>query len=383
MNITRLPGIYIHIPFCQAKCGYCDFYSIEDNSLTSSFIDALIQEIKLTATHLPVDTNFDTIYIGGGTPSLLPSESLYKIINVLSNYFTFDKDCEITIEVNPGTVNLPKFKQFSGLGINRVSLGIQSFIDEELQILERIHSVTDAEKAIEDSKKAGFENINLDLIFALPNQSLKNWSYTLNKSLSFNPEHLSIYNLTFEPGTPFFSKLQNGQFVHFDDECEGEFFNLAHLMLGKAQYLHYEVSNYAKSEDCVSRHNYKYWYHAPYFGFGPSAHSLWDNNRWSNVASVTEYIAQLNQNNLPRSMNEKLKNSQLIFEHIFLALRTYRGLHLYNFKNRFGIEFLSAYGAETVNLIDQQLAVIENDYFKLTEKGMLVCDEILPAFATD
>ena len=383
MNVTRQPGIYIHIPFCKAKCGYCDFYSIEDSSLSSAFLDALIQEIKLFTADLSAMPKFDTIYLGGGTPSLLPIENLSQILSALPKYCKLDPDCEITIEVNPGTINLTQLKKYRELGINRISLGIQSFIDKDLQVLGRIHTVANAVKTIEDSKTGGFNNINLDLIFALPHHTLNNWEYTIRKALSFDPEHLSIYNLTFEPGTPFYQKLRQGRFVKYNDVTEGKYYNTAHSILAEAGYLHYEVSNYAKSEELVSRHNYKYWSHTPYVGFGPSAHSFWDNYRWSNVASVRGYINQLQRDTLPRSMTEKLKNSQLIFENIFLALRTYQGLNLNSFKNRFGMEFIRTYRTEVDKLINLKLAEIQNDCFRLTEKGMLVCDEILPAFAAD
>lgn len=382
MNVTRQPGIYIHIPFCQAKCGYCDFYSTEDITERDAFLKALIHEIKLTTPHLSGSSEFDSLYIGGGTPSLLPVSALDKVLDAVYKSYKITADCETTIEINPGTVNRNKLKYYNKLGINRISIGVQSFIDTDLQILGRIHTVADAERVIDEVRESDFSNINLDLIFALPNHKQENWVHTLERALSVHPEHLSIYNLTYEPGTPFYQKLRRGQFISFNDQAEAKYYTIAHSVLGKEGYIHYEVSNYARSEKHVSRHNYKYWLHVPYVGFGPSAHSFWNNSRWSNIASVNDYIFQLNRNILPRTMTEKLNNQQLRFENIFLSLRTYQGLSLHNFNHTFGMDFISVYEGEINHLIEKQFAEIKNDHFRLTEKGMLVCDEILPVFAT-
>lgn len=383
MNISRKSGLYIHIPFCRSKCGYCDFYSIEDTSLTCTLIDALLTEIELTASQIKVRNQFDTLYIGGGTPSLLNTNQINDIINTISKYFNLDNDCETTIEVNPGTVDPTQLKQLSDLGINRISLGVQSFIEDELQLLDRTHTTYESINAIADCRQVGINNINLDLIFALPNQTTDNWNYTIKKALSFLPEHLSIYNLTYEKETPFYESLMEGRIHRLDEEKEIEYFSMAHSILTDSGYKHYEVSNYARSESYYSRHNYKYWQHVPYLGFGPSAHSFWENSRWANIKSVSGYISKLRQKELPRSFKEKLKTHQLISEHIFLALRTYQGVFLADFEKHFGINFLKKFIRETQELIDNKLAIIHDDYFKLTEKGMLICDEILLKFTVE
>jgi oxygen-independent coproporphyrinogen-3 oxidase len=381
MNISPKPGLYVHIPFCQSKCGYCDFYSIVDDSLINPFLNGLLEEIKLTSSCLETSEKFDTIYFGGGTPSLLCIKTISKILNALSTCFHLDNNCEITLEANPGTINLSKLKELSGIGINRMSIGVQSFIDEELQSLQRIHSAKQAVDAIEATRNAGINNIDIDLIFAIPNQSFKKWYYSLNQALAFHPEHISVYNLTYEPETIFYEKLKNGRIIPVSEDEEIEYFNVTHAHLKKSGYLHYEVSNYAKSESFVSRHNYKYWDHTPYLGFGPSAHSFWENRRWANVRSITEYIACLSKQDLPRFGEELIDIDQLIFENIFLALRTYQGLRLADFESRFGFNFIQHYRSPSQKLIDNKLAIIQNDYFKLTEKGMLICDEILPQFS--
>jgi oxygen-independent coproporphyrinogen-3 oxidase len=383
MNISRKSGLYIHIPFCISKCGYCDFYSVEDTSLTGTFIEALLTEIVLTASQIDIKNQFDTLYIGGGTPSLIDTRQISNIINTIAKTYQLNNDSEITIEINPGTVDLQQIKEFSDLGINRVSIGVQSFHDEELHLLDRTHTLNDSLKTIENCRQKGFNNINLDLIFALPDQSTDDWNFSLIKALSFLPEHLSIYNLTYEKETPFYKHLMDGCFNRQTENMEIEFYNMAHHLLQDSGYDHYEVSNYAKSENYYSRHNFKYWQHVPYLGFGPSAHSFWDNSRWANSRSVKNYILKLNQNVFPRSFKEFLKPHQILSEHIFLALRTYQGISLFNFEQQFGMDFLKKFVRETKELIDNKLAIIKNGYFNLTEKGMLICDEILLKFTID
>jgi len=367
----------------MSKCGYCDFYSVEGTTLAGTFIEALLTEIELTASQIDIKNQFDTLYIGGGTPSLLETRQISEIINTISKTYQLNTDSEITIEVNPGTVDPKQLKELSDLGINRISIGVQSFHDKELHLLDRIHTFNDSLKTIENCRQKGFNNINLDLIFALPDQSIDNWNFSLNKALSFLPEHLSIYNLTYEKETPFYKHLMEGRFHRHDEKREIEFYNMAHNLLKDSGYDHYEVSNYARSEIYYSRHNYKYWQHVPYLGFGPSAHSFWDNSRWANMRSVHNYILKLNQNEFPRSFKEYLKPHQLLLEHIFLALRTYQGISLLNFEQQFGMDFLKKYVRETKELTDNKLAIVNNGYFKLTEKGMHICDEILLKFTID
>jgi oxygen-independent coproporphyrinogen-3 oxidase len=381
MNISNKPGLYIHIPFCQSKCGYCDFYSIIDTSLIKPFINALVDEIKITSKDLQSYAVFDTIYLGGGTPSLLSTKDLELLLCTIKNYYKIHNNCETTIEVNPGTLNAYNLKEIYDLGINRISIGVQSFIDSDLIAAERIHTSKEAISTIESSRNTGFDNINLDLIFALPGQTVQDWNYTLKNAVSFNPEHLSIYNLTFEEGTPFYQKKKLGLLVAHNEEKEILLFNMGHELLANSSYIHYEVSNYAKSADLISKHNYKYWTHTPYLGFGPSAHSFWNNTRWSNKQSVSEYIKTLALGILPREMHEELNRDDLMLEHIFLSLRTYRGLNLHNFQRTFEIRFDDIFEQEIQTLLGDNLARIESGNFQLTQKGMLICDELISKFS--
>lgn len=381
MNISYNPGLYLHIPFCQSKCGYCDFYSSEDLSSVNNFVASLITEINLTAQHISTTASFDTIYLGGGTPSLLDFHDLELIVNTLKENFYIAEDSEITIEVNPGTISFYQLKQMINLGINRISIGVQSFIDHELLIADRIHNSGEAEEAIASSQEAGFKNINIDLIFALPGQTLQDWHYSLNKAVSFQPQHLSVYNLSYEKGTPFYKKKLKLEFIPQTEESEVLFFESGHNYLTGKSFIHYEVSNYARSGKYISRHNFKYWNHTPYLGFGPSAHSFWSKSRWSNVRSVTKYIDILAKDKLPHDYYENLTHTDLLFEYIFLSLRTYDGIDLKTFAKKFKQSFEKLFPVEILDLINQNLARYKNNHFQLTEKGMLICDEILPLFS--
>jgi oxygen-independent coproporphyrinogen-3 oxidase len=375
-----LSGIYIHIPFCESKCGYCDFYSITDLYLEYRFLDSLEKEIAIRANEYSNSGTFDTIYLGGGTPSILSTKQIVRILNLLYNNFTITSDAEITIEVNPGTVDQSKLAEIKEAGINRISIGVQSFNKNELQFLDRIHSVNQSLKTIQYAKDSGFENISIDLIYALPSQSILNWEKTLNKTIELNPEHISAYNLTIEKGTPFFDLKKKDMIKPLTELKEKEFFNFTDLILTSAGYNHYEISNFGKGEENKSRHNYKYWQHNYYLGFGPSAHSFWNNQRWSNYKSVEKYISSLNENKKPVEFCEKLSTKDLEFEYIFLSLRTFSGLNLIEFQNKFKSDFIDKYKSIFLKLIDTDYSVIDETCFKLTKKGMVLCDEILPLF---
>ena len=251
------------------------------------------------------------------------------------------------------------------------------------KILGRIHSAEEAINTIQSSKNAGFENIGIDLIYAIPDQLLSNWIYSLKKSLSFRPDHISAYNLIIEEGTPFFLKARKKQFISKSESEEIDFFNLTRSQLIEAGYLHYEISSFAKSSKEISRHNYKYWTHTPYLSFGPSAHSFWDNKRWANVRSVSSYIENLKVKNLPVAFKEELNREDLIFEQLFLSLRTFKGIDLNKFEKTHNHNYLYSHSKYIEQLIKNKFAILENEHFKLTPKGMLLCDEIVSEFANN
>jgi oxygen-independent coproporphyrinogen-3 oxidase len=373
-------GIYIHIPFCESKCGYCDFYSVTDLSKMDTFLSALQKEILLVSGELNNLNTFNTIYIGGGTPSILSTEQLHCILELIHKAFSIQTNAEITIEVNPGTLNKSQLQEYKTFGINRLSIGVQSFNDQELQFLGRIHDAGQSMQIISEANKAGFENINIDLIYALPGQTLNSWKASMKKASELKPAHISAYNLTIEKDTPFYELKKQGKLKIHTEYQEEKFFMLTDSFLSKAGYQHYEISNFARGKENESKHNKNYWNHKHYLGFGPAAHSFWKNSRWGNCKSVREYYNKLNDNKRPLEFIETLSSRDLEFETIFLSLRTYKGLNLKKFQKKFEIDFAEKYKYTYLRLLDNDFAKLNNQYFYLTGKGMALYDEILPQF---
>ncbi len=380
-NTSFNPGIYLHIPFCERKCGYCDFYSVTALQDKGLFIQALLQEIEQVGATVSTTAVFDTIYFGGGTPSLLTPEELASILQTLRKQFTISSDCEITLEANPGTVVESYLAAYRALGVNRLSIGMQSFNEGELRLLERIHSADEALRTFALARKTGFTNISIDLIYALPGQTKKQWKATLEQAVQLQAEHISAYNLIFEEGTPFYVRKQRGLLQAKSEEEELDFFFSTNSYLEKHGYPAYEVSNFARAPQFYSRHNYKYWQHVPYLGFGPSAHSFWQGERRANVRSLSTYLARLKSGASAVAFREIIDKATEEFEHIFLRLRTYEGLDTLYFKQHFGRSFYDSYRSTIDLLLSKEFAYWELPYFRLTKKGMAVCDEILPLFS--
>jgi oxygen-independent coproporphyrinogen-3 oxidase len=374
-----MPSLYIHIPFCEKKCIYCDFYSIENMSSTNSFLEALHREIQLYAQY-GKGTSFGTIFFGGGTPSLLAPQQIEGILSHLHSTFTVEKDAEITLETNPGTVNAQKLAAYRGLGINRLSIGIQSFHEDELEFLGRIHDSMQAIDCVRLARDAGFDNLNIDLIYSLPGQTLGRWERNLVYALALQPEHLSANSLIVEENTPLARMVRQKQVFPNPPESEADLYELTMQTMEARGYEHYEVSNYAKP-GYRSRHNYSYWCHENYLGFGPSAHSFWKNPgditgfRWWNLANVSHYCRQLLVDRLPLGSQEFLMPEVLITERIFLGLRS-DGLDLKKFQTDFGSEILFDHQDIINQLVAEDKATLHNDALRLTSKGYLLCDEI-------
>lgn len=380
-NISSTPGLYLHIPFCDTKCGYCDFYSITNNSLRPTFLPAIIKEINHYNIEPFISAKYDTIYLGGGTPSLLTPKEMESIFSTLYKTFPVSDDCEITVEINPGTIDNDKLAFYKSIGINRLSIGVQSFNDDELKVLGRIHNSKQAIKTFESARNSGFNNISIDLIYALPNQKMEKWKTSLNTGLSLEPDHVSAYNLIYEEGTPFYKKLIKGQLVKQSEDAESEFFLQTLNTFEANSYKPYEVSSYAKEENKYSRHNYKYWIHSNYLSFGPSAHSYWNKKRWSNIRSIGKYIENIMHERSVIDFCENLKKETLMFENIMLSLRTFEGINFEIFQEQHKESFIQKHKGLNEDLLKNGFALIENGKFKLTRKGMLVCDEILSNFA--
>ncbi|MCI0449269.1 MAG: radical SAM family heme chaperone HemW [Chlorobi bacterium] len=372
-----MPGIYLHVPFCDTKCIYCDFYSITNHSQKEKFISALKKEI-VSHSHKLSSRKFDTIFFGGGTPSLLSYSDFNSIFEALYSTYNISPESEITIESNPGTLNAEKLREFKKLPINRISLGVQSFIDSELKFLTRIHSAGEAVYSVKTAQDLGFENINVDLIFALPNQNLENWKYNLETAVGLNTQHISAYSLIFEEGTPLFNLRQCGKVNEADIELEHQMFEFTMEYLKAKGFKQYEISNYAK-DGFECKHNLKYWNHEEYIAFGPSASSFIAGKRWTNVRNLAKCTELVESGKDAADFTETIDTKTSIYEHIFLGLRS-KGIELNDFKSKYKFDFREKYSAPVKELIKNGFAEINNDTFRLTTKGYALCDEIASKF---
>jgi oxygen-independent coproporphyrinogen-3 oxidase len=381
-----MASFYLHIPFCEHKCIYCDFYSIAPagsgethSSLIDGFLSALETEIQLRAEDKRFHESVETIFFGGGTPSLLHPSEIEKILNLLASRFSIQANAEITLETNPGTVDKQKIKGFHSAGINRISMGIQSFYNDDLRFLTRIHTASEAKQCVLDAYTAEFKNVSFDLIFSLPNQSLQRWKSNLEQAIELQPTHISCYSLIVEPGTPLFNMVQSKQVTPLDTDSDAELYEFTIDFLTSHGFEQYEVSNFAKP-NFKCRHNINYWNHSNYLSFGPSAHSFWKNERWWNVSNIAAYIEQLNNRILPLSGGEHLSETKLMEEAIFLGLRS-EGIDFEQFRRRFARNLLIENSSLISELIQQGRARMESGRFRLAAKGYLVCDEICQSFS--
>lgn len=315
-------GLYIHVPFCRAKCPYCDFYSLASGAFVSDWLQAVGLEISAWKDRFRL---FDTLYLGGGTPSLLSEEQLAGLMDRLFRTFHFAPDSEISIETNPLDLTREKASALKRLGFNRINVGVQSLDDRALAFLGRAHRAGDAATALSRIRRAGFDNLGIDLIYGLPVQDMGGWFDTLRKALAFRPEHLSCYQLTLERRTVFWQMKVKGRLALMDERMARAFFLGSSRFLEKRGYLHYEISNYSMGPLHTCRHNEKYWRHVPYLGLGPSAHSFLGNTRWWNVRSVRKYCRSLTAGGMPVEGRETLSRAQLDLEAVALGLRTRKG----------------------------------------------------------
>jgi len=383
----QLAGLYIHIPFCLRKCPYCDFYSITDLSLQTAFLDALASEMNMTRKF---DKVFDTLYIGGGTPSVLNIKIIDIIIKTAHQCFNILSNAEITLEVNPGTVTLEQLKGYRQAGVNRINMGVQSFNSANLDFLERIHSAGDAQMAVKWAQKAGYENIGLDLIYGIPDQTKSSWLKDLHSAVEFHPQHLSCYMLSFEPGTPMHKDLQNRVFNPLPEHRVCELFEITRSFLNANGYVQYETSNFAhevidasgikSAQSNLSRHNMKYWNFSPYIGLGPSAHSFIEPQRFWNHSNVKKYIQELSTGRLPRAGKESLSREQLMIEAVYLGLRQTKGIVVDAFDKKFGVNFKAMFTGVITDLEEKGLVKMSQNRCALTSKGMLYLDSIAVMF---
>ena len=365
--MTPSPGLYIHIPFCKTKCPYCDFYSIADSSLVSSYLAALDAEARLYRDQFPA---FDTLFLGGGTPSWLGEAHLAELMHNLRRQFIFAPESEITIEANPDDITAEKLRLFLELGINRLSLGCQSFDETELRFLGRRHTAGQTKAAIDLIRAAGFTNLGLDLIYGLPGQTAEAWLNTLETALRFDPEHLSCYQLTLAEDTPMGRNAAEGKLVPLNEEFQRELFLLTASFLKARGYLHYEVANFARGEGFTCRHNHKYWTRMPCLGLGPGAHSFNGTQRRWNCASVEQYCASLNEGRAPVAGQEILTPEQVRLEILYLGFRTQEGVPLATLREHPRGE------ATLAELEESGLVRVDRDRVKATAEGLVVADSL-------
>ncbi len=366
-------GIYLHIPFCKTKCIYCDFYSVtkRDDSI-EKFVDCLIKEIKLNKKILQ-NSKFDTIFFGGGTPSVLTEKQVEKILSAINKYYNLDENIEITIECNPGEISYEKLKNFRQIGVNRLSIGFQSFNEKTLKFLGRLHSSDQSISTFNNARKAGFENINIDLIYDIPKQKLKDWKNDLFLGTSLEPEHISAYSLTVEKNTALHSMVKSKTVFMPSEELDKKMFLETISYLENKNFSHYEISNFSK-KDKQCNHNLHYWRLDPYLAFGPGAHGFDGIKRWWNKKSIDYYIEKLENNFLPIESEEILSNKNSFNETIMNGLRLIEGAN---------IKKLNSYlDADIITYLEPHMKkwpyIKINDKFLIIKKeGLLFADEII------
>lgn len=386
-------SVYVHIPFCTHRCGYCDFNTYAGlENLIPAYVEGLIAEAKFFARGADERFPVQTIFFGGGTPSLLPLNCLEEILNALADCFVVAPDAEVSLEANPGTVDLKKLRGFRRAGINRLSFGVQSANPEELRLLERQHDFQDVIQAVKWARQAGFDNLNLDWIYGLPGQSVASWRQNLELAIGLSPEHLSLYALSIEHGTPFKEMSARGLLPPFDSDLAADMYELASQKLEQAGYIHYEISNWAKPDlsrqPMACRHNLQYWRNLPYVGFGAGAHGYFAGLRIANVLSPAAYVQRLQrgaQVQFPRTpataSAASVDEGREMGETMMMGLRLVgEGISKEQFAQRFGRSLESVYGPEMERL--EKVNLLENspDSLRLTERGRLVGNQVFMEF---
>lgn len=368
-------GIYIHIPFCSVKCMYCDFYSLADrDDQIPSFIKTIVKEIEIYETG---DDNliFDTIFFGGGTPSMLDTFYIEKIINALDKKFNISNVTEFTIEANPGEAPKERLKEFLDLGINRLSIGVQSLHQNILTFLTRIHSAQQVLDTFNNARQVGYKNISCDLIYSIPNQTWEMWEKDLNKIIDLEPNHISAYNLTVENGTALFDMVKTKRIMMpYDDECS-DWFLKTHQILKEGGYQGYEISNFSK-DGMECKHNIHYWKIDPYLAFGPSAHGFDGKKRWNNVRSLNQYIQKVESGRTPISKLEYLSEIDLVNEALGFGLRMKNGFDTRLIPSNLSNTFQKR--LKDVKEKYSNLLKLDNDFLFLTINGMVLSDQIIP-----
>ena len=376
-------GLYIHIPFCRSRCSYCDFATgIYQGELAERYVTAVVEEIAGSAN---IGSSVDTIYFGGGTPSLLTPAQLDRILSALHKHFEVQPDTEVTLEMNPGTVTPAQLRAFRELGINRASFGAQTFDDAELAKLGRSHTSVETLETFQNLRAAGFDNVSFDLIAGLPGQTLAHWQKNVDRALALEPEHLSFYLLEVHSGTPLADHIRRGLQPRPDEDLAAEMYEWMLERAAQAGYEHYEISNLCKP-GFSSRHNTKYWTGAPYYGFGCSAHSFDGPSvdkgprRWSNQRDVLRYVEAVEQRASPIVEQQELSDGDLRAEALFLGMRMMRGVDLRQYSEIFGVDLRAEHRDELNRFHEAGLVEFDGDLIRLTRNGALMSNEVFAAF---
>lgn len=392
MQVTDKPttglALFVYIPYCPSICTYCDFnvYARRDDEF-DAYVNAVAREIEITARTVQEPRVASSLAFGGGTPSVLSAEQIERIVETTRGQFEFLLDAEWTLEANPGTVNLKKLHALREMGFARLSLGVQTFDDARLRQFNRAHTVAQAYEAFDWARRAGFENINLDLIYGLPNQTLDEWRGTLERALAFESEHLSLYGLQVEERTVLKKQIDLGRVASPDADLAADMYELAVQLLRAAGFVHYEISNFAKP-GFASRHNKTYWLNAPYLGFGAGAHSSMNGERgewtrYENLKAPREYVRRLETGDLPVILREKISLEMQMAETMFLGLRLAEGVTWTRFFERFGQDAREVYREPLEFFKEGDFVELDARGIRLTEKGMLVSNQLLWRFLPD
>lgn len=370
-------ALYIHIPFCATKCYYCAFNTHAfHKGQAQAYLDALRIEMELYAPRFP---SLKTIFLGGGTPSILSAESLNRLLTDVRSCFQICPDAEITVECNPGTVDAEKLQVMRSAGVNRLSFGVQAMDNTILHQIGRIHKVTEVIRSYQLARESGFDNINLDLIFALPNQTIDQWKHSVQEVMRLGPEHISTYNLTLEEDTAFYEWWKAGNLKLASNDVEAEMYESAIEMLTHKGYEHYEISNFAKP-NCSAKHNLVYWNNEPYIGLGAGACGYLDRLRYSNIRGIQDYIDCLLQRQNPIVSSERLSERDEKAETIILGLRKREGICHESYQRRFGEPIEAAFAEVVEKWIGFKFLEWRDDYLRLTDQGLILANEVFVSF---
>jgi len=372
-----MPGIYIHIPYCKQKCHYCNFYSLATTRYRDELVPALIHEMNLQQEYLNSKT-ISTIYFGGGTPSILKVSDVQKLLSAIYSFFPVDENVEITLEANPDDLSKQKLSELKAIGINRLSIGIQSFEDKDLQFLHRNHTGRQAVNSIKRSQEAGFSNLSIDLIYGIPSLDSVHWESNLLRALELNVPHISAYALTVEERTPLAVSISRGKLPEIDESAQEQHFNILVDLLEAHGYLHYEISNFCRPGS-FSRHNSAYWKGDTYLGIGPSAHSYNGISRQWNVSNLALYYESIRQEKV-HFEREMLSLAQRFNEYIMTSLRTMWGANLNVVQKEFGHEWVKQALSDSAKFLENDQLEIKDHVLYLTRKGKFLADGIASEF---